>query len=91
MGPHQGRVEGKENLPRPAGHTPLYAPQDPIGLLGSQGTLLLTVSARVLTAPCINGSAALTVIRKNRNANLQVLLSVMSKASYNFHKILPSL
>jgi len=35
MGPHQGRVEGKENLPRPAGHTPLNAPQDPIGLLGN--------------------------------------------------------
>ena len=40
MGPHQGRAEGKENLPRPASHTPLDAPQDPIGLLGSQGTLL---------------------------------------------------
>ena len=40
MGPHWGRVEGQENLPRPAGHTPLDAPQDPIGLLGSQGTLL---------------------------------------------------
>ena len=34
MGPHQGRVDGEENLPRPAGHTPLDAPQDPIGLLG---------------------------------------------------------
>jgi len=40
MGPHQGSVEGQENLPRPAGHTPPNAPQDPIGLLGSQGTLL---------------------------------------------------
>ena len=40
MGPHQGSVEGKENLPRPAGHTPPNAPQDAIGLLGSQGTLL---------------------------------------------------
>ena len=40
MGPHWGRVEGKENLPRPAGHTPLDAPQDSINLLGSQGTLL---------------------------------------------------
>jgi len=34
------RAEGKENLPRPAGHTPLDAPQDPIGLLGNQDTLL---------------------------------------------------
>jgi len=40
MGPPQGRVEGEENLPQPAGHTPHDAPQDPIGLLGSQGTLL---------------------------------------------------
>jgi len=40
MGPHQGRVEGEENLPRPAGHTLLHAPQDPISLLGNQGTLL---------------------------------------------------
>ena len=40
MRPHQGSVEGKENLPRPAGHTPRNAPQDPIDLLGSQGTLL---------------------------------------------------
>jgi len=40
MGPYQGRVEGKENLPRPAGHTPLDAPQDPISFLGSQVTLL---------------------------------------------------
>ena len=40
MGPHQGRVEGKENLPWPTGHTPLNASQDPIGLLGNQGTLL---------------------------------------------------
>ena len=40
MRPHQGSVEGKENLPRPAGHTPPNASQDTIGLLGSQGTLL---------------------------------------------------
>jgi len=40
MGPHQGTVEGEKNLPRLAGHTPLNAPQDSIGLLGSQGTLL---------------------------------------------------
>jgi len=40
MGPPQGRAEGEENLPRPAAHTPLDAPQDPIGLLATQGTLL---------------------------------------------------
>ena len=40
MRPHLGRVEGKENLPRPAGHTPPNASQDPIGLFDSQGTLL---------------------------------------------------
>ena len=40
MGPHHGRAEGKENLPQPAAHTPRDAPQDPIGRLGSQGTLL---------------------------------------------------
>jgi len=37
MRPHQGSVEGKENLPPPASHTLLDAPQDPIGFLGSQG------------------------------------------------------
>ena len=41
MGPHQRRAEGKKNLPQPAGHTPPNAPQDAIGLLGSQGTLLV--------------------------------------------------
>ena len=46
MGPHQGKVEGKENLPRPAGHTPLDAPQDPMSFLGSQGTLLAQLSFR---------------------------------------------
>jgi len=40
MRPHQGRVEGEENLPRPAGHTPLDAPQETTGLLGNQDTLL---------------------------------------------------
>jgi len=40
MGPPQGRAEVEENLPRPAAHTPPNASQDPIGLLGSQGTLL---------------------------------------------------
>jgi len=28
MGPPQGRAEGEENLPRPAGHTPPHAPQN---------------------------------------------------------------
>ena len=40
MGPHQGSVEGEENLPRPAGHSPPNASQDPVSFLGSQGTLL---------------------------------------------------
>ena len=40
MGPPQGSAEGEENLPHPAAHTPLDAPQDPIGFLGTQGTLL---------------------------------------------------
>ena len=40
MGSHKGSVEGEKNLPRPAGHIPVDAPQDAIGLLGSQGTLL---------------------------------------------------
>jgi len=40
MGPPQGRAEGEENLPRPAGHTAPNASQDPICLLGTQGTLL---------------------------------------------------
>ena len=40
MGPPQGRAGREENLPRPAAHTPPNAPQDPIGFLGSQGTLL---------------------------------------------------
>jgi len=40
MGPHYGSVEGKENLPGPAGHTLLDASQEPISFLGSQGTLL---------------------------------------------------
>jgi len=29
MGPPQGRAEGEENLPHPAAHCPLDAPQDP--------------------------------------------------------------
>jgi len=30
MRPHQGSVEGKENLPRPAGHTLLEAEEEKI-------------------------------------------------------------
>ena len=37
MGPHQDSVEGKENLPRPAGHTLLDAPQDHITAQQLQG------------------------------------------------------
>ena len=40
MGPPQGRAEGEENLPGPAGHTLPNTPQETIGLLGSQRTLL---------------------------------------------------
>ena len=37
---HLGRVEGKENLFRPANHSPSSLPQDAIGLLGHKGTML---------------------------------------------------
>lgn len=40
MRPHQGRAEGKDHLPRPAGHTLLNVPQNAISLLGHEGTLL---------------------------------------------------
>ncbi|GAB0178554.1 mitochondrial enolase superfamily member 1 [Grus japonensis] len=40
MWPHQGRGEGEDNLPRPVGQALLNAPQDTIGLLGHEGTLL---------------------------------------------------
>ena len=51
MGPHQGSVEGKENLPRPAAHTLLDAPQDPIGfqqweLLTQPGSFLRSMLRR---------------------------------------------
>lgn len=39
------------------------------------------MSVQVLMAVCTNGSAAFTVIRKSTRANLQVLLSVTSKAN----------
>ena len=38
--PDQGRVEGEDHLPCPADHAPFNAPQDAIGLLGHQATLL---------------------------------------------------
>jgi len=40
MWPHQCRVEGEDNLPQPAGHALLNAPQDILGLPGHKGTLL---------------------------------------------------
>jgi len=43
MGPHQGRADGEENLPRPAAHTPPNASQDPISFLGRQSTQLLLI------------------------------------------------
>ena len=39
-GPHQGRVEGEDHHPQPAGHALPNAPQDTIGLLGHKATLL---------------------------------------------------
>jgi len=36
----QGRVEGEDHLPCPAGHALFNIPQDTIGLLGHRGTLL---------------------------------------------------
>jgi len=53
MWPHQDSVEGKENPPRPAGHTLLDAPQDPIGPPGSQGTSLTTLHQEVLFLPLL--------------------------------------
>ena len=38
--PDQGRVEGEDHLPWPAGHAPFNTPKDAIGLLCHQGTLL---------------------------------------------------
>ena len=68
MGPPQGRVEGKENLPRPARHTLLNASQDPIGLLENKGTLpahgqlvvhlLSTSSPRSLSAELLSSRSA---------------------------------
>ncbi|XP_052556631.1 uncharacterized protein LOC128089357 isoform X2 [Tympanuchus pallidicinctus] len=40
MRSHQGRVEGEDHLPQPAGHALFNAPQDAIGPLGHKGTLL---------------------------------------------------
>jgi len=36
--PHQGKLEGKDNLPRPAGHSLFNASQDTVGLLGHRRT-----------------------------------------------------
>ena len=57
MRPHQGRVEGKENLPRPAAHTPLDAPQDPVGFLGR--CLVTSVSA-LPSSPPRRGQVSMT-------------------------------
>lgn len=40
-----------------------------------------STSAQILTALRIKDSAAFTVVRESRKANLQVLLSLMSKAN----------
>ena len=40
MWPHQGGVEGEDQLPRPAGPALFNEPQETIGLLDHKGTLL---------------------------------------------------
>jgi len=50
MGPHQGTAE-EENFPWPAGPTPLNAPQETTGLLGSKGTLLAHSELLVPSTP----------------------------------------
>jgi len=40
MWPPRGGVQGEDPIPQPSGHIPFNAPQDTIGLLGHQGTLL---------------------------------------------------
>jgi len=68
MGPHQGRAEGKENLPRPAGHTPPNAPQVPTGLLDTQSTLLahghsvVPQHSQSLSAELLSSSSAQPVL-----------------------------
>ncbi|KAK4806839.1 hypothetical protein QYF61_005635 [Mycteria americana] len=45
--PHQGRVQGHDHFPSPAGHAISDTSQDAIGLLGHLGTLLAHIQAAV--------------------------------------------
>ena len=65
--PHQGRAEGKDHLPRPAGHSILSAPQDPIGLLGHQGALLALMANLLATRTPRSSSAELLSSRSAPN------------------------
>jgi len=53
MGPHQGSVEGEENLPQPAGHTPLNAPWETIGLLGNKKLIFFVALCTSLDVPLV--------------------------------------
>ncbi|RMB91832.1 hypothetical protein DUI87_31760 [Hirundo rustica rustica] len=52
--PHQCRVQGKNDLPAPAGHTVPDTGQDAIGLLGHLGTLLAHVQLVVNQYPQVS-------------------------------------
>ncbi|KAK4826520.1 hypothetical protein QYF61_010017 [Mycteria americana] len=45
--PHQGRVQGHDHFPSPAGHTIFDTSQDAIGFLGCLGTLLAHIQGAV--------------------------------------------
>ncbi|KAK4824441.1 hypothetical protein QYF61_015756 [Mycteria americana] len=49
--PHQGRVQGHDHFPTPAGHTIPDTSQDAIGFLGHLGTLLAHIQAAVNQHP----------------------------------------
>ena len=52
MGPHQGSVEGKENLPRPAGHTLLLMhPRIPLAFLAARAHCWLMVNLSSTRTP----------------------------------------
>ncbi|KAK4811103.1 hypothetical protein QYF61_016389 [Mycteria americana] len=49
--PHQGRVQGHDHFPSPAGHAIFDTSQDAIGFLGHLGTLLAHIQAAVNQHP----------------------------------------
>jgi len=51
MGPHEGRVEGGNHLPLPAGHHSFDSTQDTVGLLGCKCALLANVQLLVHQDP----------------------------------------